>query len=132
VSSSKSTVAVSLNPHNSTWEVGWQWDNGEFTPYLCGFPTKEEAEAQIPGFDQHVDSDLEAYEQQRHAIEREQNEMFPNLAHVRAKIKKIKDPLKAFDAQERLHRLLNMDLHEHISWPLPSWHAIESHRVYGL
>jgi hypothetical protein len=130
--SSKSTVAVSLNPHNSTWEVGWQWDDGEFTPYLCGFATKEGAEAEIPGFDQRVESDLEAYGRLRDQIEREQNEMFPNLAHVRAKIKKINDPLKSLDAQNKLDRLLAMDLHEQVTWPLPSWHTIESGRVYGL
>jgi hypothetical protein len=34
----------------------------------------------------------------------------------------------AFDAQCKLNRLLDMRLHERISWPLPSWKAIESSR----
>jgi hypothetical protein len=37
----------------------------------------------------------------------------------------------SFDANDKLTQLLDMDLHEHISWPLPSWKAIKSGRVYG-
>jgi hypothetical protein len=64
-------------------------------------------------------------------LEQEQGEQFPNLAYIRGQIAKIRDPWKAMDADDKLRWLLDMDLHEHIDWPLPSWKAIKSGRVYG-
>ncbi len=62
---------------------------------------------------------------------RRQNEEYPNLAHVRDRIDKIKDPNRALDVMHKLNWLLQLDLAEHITWPLPSWRAIKSGRVYG-
>jgi hypothetical protein len=38
---------------------------------------------------------------------------------------------KRLDADNKLSYLLDLDLAEHITWPLPSWKAIKSRRVYG-
>jgi hypothetical protein len=40
-------------------------------------------------------------------------------------------PWRSAEASDKLNTLLVMDLHEHITWPLPSWKAIMSGRVYG-
>ncbi|MGO4506027.1 hypothetical protein AB4Z51_03335 [Bradyrhizobium sp. 2TAF36] len=129
--STKSTIAVEQNPYSGTWDVGWKWDDGEFTPQFCGYATREEAEAEIPGFDERVQREYDEWAREKDAEEREQNERWPNIGYVRARIKKMKDPNKAFDAGWKLDALLDMDLHEHIDWPLPSWTAIKSRRVYG-
>ena len=127
----KSTIVVEQNPYSGTWDVGWKSEDGEFTPNFCGYATREEAEAEIPGFDERVQRDFDAFAREKDAEEREQNERWPNIGHVRARIKKMKDPLKALDAGWKLDALLDMGLHERIDWPLPSWKAIESRRVYG-
>jgi hypothetical protein len=131
-------IAVERNPYNGTWEVGWKDQNdGEFTPYLCGLETREEAEAEIPGFDERVRREFDAYVREQEAIEAEQNARWPNLGHVRARIKKLRDSGDAkkwaasLDASSKLDALLDMGLHEFIEWPLPSWKAIKSRRVYG-
>jgi hypothetical protein len=62
----------------------------------------------------------------------EAEKAFPNLVYVRNQINKIKDWRKADDASDKLIELLLMALHEHITWPLPSWKAIKSGRAYGL
>jgi hypothetical protein len=41
----------------------------------------------------------------------------------------MRNPLKALDAHDKLSAMLNMDLHERIGWPLPSWKAIERRDV---
>jgi hypothetical protein len=134
----ESKVVVERNPYNDTWEVGWAaHDEFDFTPYLCGYATREEAEAEIPGFDDRLKSDMQAFMQEKDANEREQNERFPNIGYVRAKIKKLRDRgnsidfVKSFDSSRKLDYLLDLDLAEHITWPLPSWKAIKSGRVYG-
>jgi hypothetical protein len=130
-------IVAEQNPHSGNWEVGWKSDDGEFTPYLCDCRTREEAEAEIPGFDERVRRDGEALQRELEADEREQDERWPNLGYVRAKIRGLRDSGKAedwarsFDANCKLDELLSMDLHEHIAWPLPSWKAIKSGRVYG-
>ncbi len=53
------TIAVDQNPYDGTWDVGWKWADGSFTEHFCGFKTKEEAEAEIPGFDARVERELE-------------------------------------------------------------------------
>jgi hypothetical protein len=125
-----SKIVVEKNPYNGTWEVGWKSKDGVFTPEFCGDRTKKEAKAEIPGFDGRVKRNLETYMQEKDAEEREQNEQWSNLGYVRDQIKKIKDPFKSLDATWKLKALLDMDLHEHIEWPLPSWKAIESGCVY--
>ena len=122
-------IVVQLNPHNDTWDVGWEFDDAEFCPYLCGYATKQEAEAEIPDFDERVKKDQQVFNAEVEAKEQWENQRFPNLAYVRAKIKKIKDPARYFDAADKLDWLLNYDLHEHITWPLPSWQAIKSRRL---
>ena len=80
---------------------------------------------------------MRAYLAEEEAAEREQNLEFPNLGYVRDQIKKLNDSSNvedwaaSFNAQNKLDALLDMDLAEHISWPLPSWKAIKSGRVYG-
>jgi hypothetical protein len=65
----------------------------------------------------HEPREMEAILQQRDAEEREQNERWPNLGHVRAKIKKRRDSGKAqdwaksFDANNKLDQLLSTDEH---------------------
>ncbi len=107
------------------WDVGWQDDEVGFIPQFYGYQTREEAEAEIPGF-------YERLERKREAEEREENERFPNLGYVRAKIKELhgSDLTKFFDAQDKLDALLDMNLYERITWPLPSWKAIKSRRGY--
>ena len=135
--SAKSKVDAERNRYNNTWDVGWRHADGEFTPYLCGYRTKKAAAAEIPGFNQRVESDLKALMEEKDVEEHEQAERFPNLGYVRAKIKELRDSGTAedwaasFDASGKLEQLLDMDLHEHIGWPLPSWKAIKSRRVYG-
>jgi hypothetical protein len=128
-------VVVEHNQYNGTWDVGWRSADGDFTPCFCGYPTRQAAEAEIPGFDARLEAESEAFRAEKEAEEREQNERFPNLGYVRAKIKKLRDNPKtwaaSFDADDKLDELLAMDLHEHINWPLPSWKAIRSRRVYG-
>jgi hypothetical protein len=131
MTASDSKITVERNPYDGTWSVGWKWDDGEFTPQFCGYRTRKEAEAEIPGFDKRVERELKTYSDEKDADEREQNERWPNLGYIRGRIKKIRDPKKALDAMWKLDALLNMDLHEHITWPLPSWKTIESGRVYG-
>ena len=94
----KSTIAVEQNPYNGTWDVGWKSHDGEFTPGFCGYATREEAEAEIPGFDERMQKDLDAYAREKDDEEQEQNERWPNIGYVRARIKKIRDPFKSFDA----------------------------------
>jgi hypothetical protein len=129
--------AVKQNPYNGNWEIGWESDDGEFTPALCGYATKEGAEADAPNLDRIMDKQMRDWQAEHDAAEREENERYPNLAYVRAKINKLRDSgnaadwAKSFDARSKLDALLERYLHEHISWPLPSWAAIESGRVYG-
>ena len=126
-------IAVEQNPYNGKWDVGWRWDDGEFTPYLCGYRTKAEAEAEIPGFDKRVEKEAQDFASEQDAEEREQNERYPNLGYVREQIKKLWERSRAgaaWDAQNKLYHLLDMDLAEHIRWPLPSWKAIKSGRPY--
>jgi hypothetical protein len=126
----KLTIAVERNPYNNTWDVGWRSADGEFTPHFCGYKTKTEAEAMVPDFDRLVEQDLNNFMKQTEAEEREQNKRWPNLRYARARIKKLKDLRKALDAQWKLDALLSMELHAHISWPLPSWKTINSGRAY--
>jgi hypothetical protein len=128
-------IVVEENPYNNTWEVGWKSDDGEFAPYLCGYATREEAEAEIPGFDDRVKRDLEELEREQIAAEREEAERWPNLGRVRAKVRKLRDSGKAedwaksFDANQKLDELLSRGLHEYIEWPLPSWKKIKSGHI---
>jgi hypothetical protein len=124
-------IVVKFNPNNDTWDVGWLDPEVGFVPHFCGYATKKEAEAQIPGFDVCVEREFKEYQAKVAAKERRQNAEFPNLANVRSMIKKIKDPERHFDALQKLDWLLDLDLTEHIRWPLPSWKAIKSGRVYG-
>jgi hypothetical protein len=131
---SESKIVVEQNPYNGTWDVGWECDEVGFTPHFCGYATKKEAEAQIPGFDERVERALQTYTDEQDVLEREQNKRFPNLGYVRQQINKLAERGKndqAFDALQKLDWLLDLDLAEHISWPLPSWKAIKSGRVYG-
>jgi hypothetical protein len=133
----KDEVVAEQNPYNGTWEVGWRSEDGEFTPHFCGYPTKEAAAAEIPNFDERLKAEMQVFMAEMEAGRREEVEQHINIAHVRAQIKKLYDSrtakgfAAAFDADSKLDWLLNMDLHEHISWPLPSWKAIQSGRVYG-
>jgi hypothetical protein len=133
---SKAEIVAQQNQYTGEWDVGWQDADG-FTAAFCGYRTKQEAEAVIPDFNRRLDQQFADWKQQKDAEEREQNERWPNLGYVRAQIKKMaargtaKDKGAAFDAALKLNHLLDMDLHEHISWPLPSWKAINSNRVYG-
>lgn len=127
---SESKIVVEQNEYNGKWDVGWESEEG-FAPMFCGYATREEAEAQVPGFDERVKKEFDEWNAERDAIERWQNERFPNLAYVRSKIEKIKDPFRAIDARQKLNWLLDLDLAERIEWPLPSWRAIKSGRVYG-
>jgi hypothetical protein len=125
----KSKIAVERNPHNDTWDIGWLWNDGDFTPHYCGYPTRKAAEAQIPDFDERVEREQRNYEAEKEAAEREQNEQWPNIGHVRQQIKKLHERGEhdqAFDARWKLDELLDMERHEHISWPLPSWKALKS------
>jgi hypothetical protein len=123
-------IVVQQNPYNGTWEVGWLDDeDGIFTPAFCGYASKEEAEAEIPGFNAKIDKQMENYMREQEEEERYQNEQWPNIAYVRQKIRAMRNPLKALDANDKLLALLAMDKHEHISWPLPSWKAIERRDV---
>jgi hypothetical protein len=71
------------------------------------------------------------------AKERWENKNYPNVPRVRAKIQKLRESKReedwtaAFNATMRLDKLLEMELHEHIKWPLPSWRRIRSRREYG-
>jgi hypothetical protein len=125
----KNKIGVEQNPHNGTWDVGWKEDDGDFTPEFCGYATKEEAEAQIPGFDARLENEMQEYQAERDAVERQQNQLWPNIAFVRDRIKRMKNLRAAIDAQGKLDALLDMEKHEHIGWPLPSWKAIKSGRV---
>jgi hypothetical protein len=127
----KSKVAAERNPYNGKWELGWKWENGDFTPEEGDYHTRKEAEAAIPGFEERTESRFKAWQQERDAEIAEENERFPNLAYVRERIGKMRDPFDAMDAHDRLRELLNRDLHERITWPLPSWKVIRSGRVYG-
>jgi hypothetical protein len=132
---STTTITVEQNPFNGTWEVGWKFEDGEFTPYLCGLETREEAEAEIPGFDERVKREMDELGREHEAKVAEQNARWPNLGHVRAKIKNLVDSgdvNKWLDASSKFDALLEMGLHEFIEWPLPSWKAIKSRRVYGF
>jgi hypothetical protein len=124
-----SKIVAQHNPYNGTWEVGWLHEDGVFTPGFCGYASKEEAEAEIPSFDAKMDKQLEDWMREQDEIEREQDKEWPNIAYVRQKIRAMRDPLKAIDANDKLLALLAMDLHEHIGWPLPSWKAIERRDV---
>ena len=132
----KTPVVVEQNSNNGTWDVGWQTPDG-FVPQYCGYATKKEAEAEIPGFDERLEREFSAFMAGKDAEEREQNEVYPNLGYVRTRIKKLidrgrpQDLAAAFDAGQKLDWLLDMDLHQHITWPLPSWPQIRSGRVYG-
>jgi hypothetical protein len=122
-------VVVEQNPYDGTWDIGWLDDNLGFTPGECGYATKEEAEAQLPGFDARLEAKLDADMKERDELEREQNERWPNIGYVREKIRAMRNPLKALDAKWRLDALLDMEQHEHVDWPLPSWKAIKSGRA---
>jgi hypothetical protein len=122
---------VQLNPYNNTYDVGWEDNESGFTPYFCGFATKAEADAVLADFDARMQREQEEYSRAHDEAVRQQNRRFPKLAHVRSKISGIKDPLRALDAQFKLDWLLELDIAEHITWPLPSWKAIKSGRVYG-
>jgi predicted nucleotidyltransferase len=67
------------------------------------------------------------------AITRESFIISPKIlekdAYVRSRIAKIKDHNRRFDALRKLDALLDLDLAEHIHWPLPSWKAIKSGRL---
>jgi hypothetical protein len=64
-------------------------------------------------------------------MEMSDNERDENLTYVRSQIAKIHTPWRSAEASDKLNTLLDMDLAEHIRWPLPSWKAIKSGRVYG-
>jgi hypothetical protein len=122
-------VVVELNPYNNTWEVGWLDEETGFTPYYCGYATKEEAEAQVPGFSERFERDMREYSAKRDAEEREENEQWPNIGYVRQQIKKLYERGKleqGCDAQEKLDSMMDQDSWERISWPLPSWKIIEN------
>jgi hypothetical protein len=116
----KTEVGIEQNPHNGTWEVGWRDAEHGFTPYLCGIATRKAAEAELLGFDARVEADGHALAAEMEADMREEAERFPNLGYVRAQIRKLKNVGAVLDASARLNELLDMDLHEHITWPLPS------------
>jgi hypothetical protein len=117
---------------DDTWAAGIKWcEESGFQAYETGFATREAAEARLPAIDEQVERELAADFAEYEAREAEENKQFPNIGYIRARIAKIKDLAKRLDADDKLSRLLDMDLHEHIQWPLPSWKAIESGRVYG-
>ncbi len=125
-------LVVEQNPHDGTWEIGWRMDAGEFVPGERGYATREEAEAAIPGFDERMEREFDAW----FAEEQEENKQWPNVGRVRAEIKSLNDSgkpenlVKAVDASDKLNQLLNMDLVAYVRWPLPSWEAILSGRPY--
>jgi hypothetical protein len=125
----KSKITAEQNLYTGRWEIGWKWDDGEFTSHFDDYATREEAEAAIPGFWERLDKEAETMRQKIEAEERDQNERWPNLAYVRARIQKLADSgdaAGAFEARQKLGVLLDRDLHELIRWPLPSWTAIRS------
>jgi hypothetical protein len=54
---------IDYNPHNGTWDIGWrdQADN-DFTPFISGYTTKEEAESDLANFDKLVRESMTAEE----------------------------------------------------------------------
>lgn len=130
-------VVVDQNPYNGSWEVGWRSADGTFTPQYCGYATRQKAEAQLFGFDERLKTEMQAFMAEMEANAHAEAEQFPNLGRTRAKISDLYDSktgkgfAESFDASNKLAELLAMDLHEHIDWPLPSWKAIKSGRVYG-
>jgi hypothetical protein len=122
-------VVVELNPYNNKWDVNWWDEETGFTPYDCGYATKEEAEAQIPGFSERFERDMQEYSAKRDAEEQEENKEWPNIGHVRQQIKKLYERGKlaqGLDAQGKLDSMMNQDNWERISWPLPSWKIIDN------
>ena len=123
-------IVAEQNPYNGTWDVGWKWEDGDFTAQFCGYAAKEEAEAQIPGFDERVERELQAFMAKQQA----ENEEWPNLGHVRQQINKLVERGKndqAFDASQKLNWLIDVGAnYERIRWPLPSWTAIRSGQAY--
>jgi hypothetical protein len=81
----RAKIVVQQNPYNGTWDVGWLHEDGVFTQGFCGYATKEEAEAEIPGFNEKIDKQFESYRREQEEEERYQNEQWPNIAYVRKK-----------------------------------------------
>jgi hypothetical protein len=98
----KSEIIAELNPHNGTGDIGWRYEDGSFTGGECGFRTKQEAEAAIPGFEARQDASLEAYMKEKAEEEREQNERWPNIGCVRAKIQEITSKRRTCRAAARI------------------------------
>jgi hypothetical protein len=125
-------IVAEQNPFNNTWDVGWKSDDGVFAPEFCGYATREQAEAEIPGFDERVRRNFEEYRREQEAFEREQNEQWPNIGRVRSQIKKLAARGRlnaAFDASDKLDWLLNCEKHQYVDWPLPSWKKIKAGHV---
>jgi hypothetical protein len=128
-----SKAKVVIRQYHGGYEIGFEYDDGMFIA-MFNRKTKKEAKAAVANFDALMERDFNARIEAEEAEENEENERFPNLAHVRAKIKELRDsgkPDEAFDALQKLRELKNLDIHERIEWPLPSWQDIESGRVYG-
>jgi hypothetical protein len=124
---------IVVEKNGNTFAVGWKDEDG-FTPCFTGYASREDAEAIIPQFDEMLTREHEAYRRQAEEERRYEAEQWPNIAYVRERIRKLTgkgDLIAAFDASDKLDELLNLDMHEHISWPLPGWKAIKSGRVYS-
>jgi hypothetical protein len=122
---SEDKIVADIDPLTSTWGVGWLSEKEGFTAHWSGFDTKEEAEAEIPGFYDRLKRETKAMMAEMEAKEAEQNKTWPNIAYVRSKIKKMKNPLHGIDAGMKLDYLMELDLVQYISWPLPSWKIIK-------
>jgi hypothetical protein len=79
-----------------------------------------------------TDEELATIQREADEQERAVDAAFPNVAHVRARIKKLHatNPLKAIDLIFRLEELLGQNMHEFVHWPLPSWKAIRNRTAY--
>ena len=130
-------ITVEENTNNGTWDVAGNGMTAISRRSSAASKPRRKPRRKIPGFHERVDQEFEKYSREADAKEAEENERYPNLAHVRNKIKKLRDNktpadmAKAWDASDKLERLLDMDLAPHITWPLPSWPAIKSGRVYN-
>jgi hypothetical protein len=108
--------------YDGAWAIRWIGDDGEFTAATGdAYDTKEEAEAAIPEWIKSHEHNMAEMEAEELVLYKE----FPNLAYVDARINKIKDPSQRLDAALKLSWLRDIDLTEHISWPLPSWKIIK-------